>query len=152
MKFVARRPVTPADEPRRSAQGARRRPAKVVGPIAVFAAFVGLWFYMSHVGLAPEKRFLLPSPDQVLRNTLLDSHAMKPIWTSLWLSTQVALIGLGLSMVIGITLATVMSQAQWIEWSVWPYAVALQCIPVLALTPLIGGLLGFSFNARVWSR
>ena len=42
-----------------------------------------------------------------------------------------------------------MSQARWIERSLFPYAVILQCIPILALVPLIGFWFGFDFPARV---
>ena len=45
--------------------------------------------------------------------------------------------------------AVVMSQAAWIERSLFPYAVVLQCIPILALVPLIGILFGYNFQARV---
>ena len=33
------------------------------GPVIVFAVFIGLWYLLSTVILAPEKRFLLPTPD-----------------------------------------------------------------------------------------
>ena len=46
-------------------------------------------------------------------------------------------------------LATAMSLARWVERASWPYLVALQAAPILALTPLISGLLGFGFNSRV---
>ena len=42
-----------------------------------------------------------------------------------------------------------MSQARWIERSLFPYAVVLQCIPILALVPLIGFWFGFEFPSRV---
>lgn len=56
---------------------------------------------------------------------------------------------LAIASVLGIAIAIAMSLAEWIELSLWPYAVALQCVPILALTPLIGALLGFGFEARV---
>ena len=68
---------------------------------------------------------------------------------ALWLTTQVALWGLGIAIGLGTTCAILMSQARWIERSVWPYAVALQSIPILALVPLLGILFNYSFNARV---
>ena len=42
-----------------------------------------------------------------------------------------------------------MSQARWVERSLFPYAVILQCIPILALVPLIGFWFGFDFPPRV---
>ena len=42
-----------------------------------------------------------------------------------------------------------MSQAKFIERSVYPYAVMLQTIPILAIVPLIGFAFGFNFRSRV---
>ena len=42
-----------------------------------------------------------------------------------------------------------MSQTKVAERSLFPYAVALQCIPILALVPLIGFWFGYDFPARV---
>ncbi|MFT3851758.1 MAG: ABC transporter permease [Ilumatobacteraceae bacterium] len=127
----------------------KRRVLRVVGPLATVAVFVGLWYFMSEVGLPKEKRFLLPPPHRAISESLFDRRVATPILEALWRSTQVALVGLAIAMVLGVALAVLMSRADWIEWSVWPLAVGLQCIPILALTPLIGGLLGFSFKARL---
>ncbi|MGI9595711.1 MAG: ABC transporter permease, partial [Acidimicrobiales bacterium] len=45
--------------------------------------------------------------------------------------------------------AVLLSQAQWIEISFYPYAVLLQTVPILALVPLIGLLFGFGMWARI---
>jgi NitT/TauT family transport system permease protein len=45
--------------------------------------------------------------------------------------------------------AIAMSQSRTVERSLFPYAVALQCIPILALVPLIGFWFGYGFSARV---
>jgi NitT/TauT family transport system permease protein len=59
-------------------------------------------------------------------------------------------VGLVLSIVIGMATAIAMSQAKWVERSVYPYAVVLQTIPILALVPLIGFTLGYNFPSRVF--
>jgi NitT/TauT family transport system permease protein len=138
--------LAPAPAP---GSGRRRRWLRIGGPVVVFAAFIGVWYLFSYVVLAPEKRFLVPPPHEVVDEALLDWKALRPNLEALWLSTRVALIGFVIASVLGIAIGVVMSLAEWIEWSLWPYAIALQCIPILALTPLIGGLLGFGFNARV---
>jgi ABC-type nitrate/sulfonate/bicarbonate transport system, permease component len=40
-----------------------------------------------------------------------------------------------------------MSQARWVERSIYPYAVILQCIPTLALVPVIGFWFDFGLPA-----
>ena len=47
------------------------------------------------------------------------------------------------------TFAILMSQAKWVERSFYPYAVALQTVPILALTPLIGQFFDYNFRSRV---
>jgi NitT/TauT family transport system permease protein len=53
------------------------------------------------------------------------------------------------AIVIGMSLAVLMSQARWLERSLWPYLVALQAIPILAVVPIIALLFGYELNARV---
>ncbi len=42
-----------------------------------------------------------------------------------------------------------MVQARWIERSFFPYAVILQCLPILAVAPLIGTIFGYNFAGKV---
>jgi NitT/TauT family transport system permease protein len=42
-----------------------------------------------------------------------------------------------------------MGQAGWLERSLYPYAVVLQTIPILAMVPLFGYWFGFGLTARV---
>ncbi len=131
---------------------ARRRRimlADVAGPILIFIAFLGFWYWLSYYGMAERRRFLVPPLHEVIHDGYLDWRNFSVMLKALWLTTQVALWGLGIAIVSGMTLAILMSQARWIERSVWPYAVALQSIPILALVPLLGILFNYSFNARV---
>ena len=42
-----------------------------------------------------------------------------------------------------------MSQARWVERSLYPYAVILQCIPTLAMVPVIGFWFDFGLTSRL---
>jgi NitT/TauT family transport system permease protein len=117
--------------------------------VVVFALVLGLWTYASDHLIDPSSRFLLPSPLEVLKVGVLDSHNLGEILSALWKTTSVALTGLAISMVIGVALGILMSQARWVEYSVYPYAVALQTIPILAMVPLFGFWFGFDFQSRV---
>jgi NitT/TauT family transport system permease protein len=64
-----------------------------------------------------------------------------------WLSTWIAALGLFISIVVGMALGIAMSQARWVERSIYPYAVILQCIPTLALVPVIGFWFDFGLPA-----
>jgi NitT/TauT family transport system permease protein len=118
-------------------------------PSVVFGLFIGAWYLVSDVVLDPERRFLLPPPDATVRVAFLDAGNRTDLFRALGLSTSVAMVGLAISIVVGMAIAMLMSQARWIERSVYPYAVILQCIPTLALVPLIGFWFDFGYNSRV---
>nr|WP_256788442.1 ABC transporter permease [Frankia sp. AvcI1] len=120
-----------------------------LAPLVLFAILIGVWYFVSLVVLDPDRRFLLPSPDSVVRVAFLDGDNLAQLLRALWLSTSVALIGLGVSIVLGMAVAIAMSQARWVEKSVYPYAVILQTIPTLALVPLIGFWFDYGFLSRV---
>jgi NitT/TauT family transport system permease protein len=42
-----------------------------------------------------------------------------------------------------------MAQARWVERSIYPYAVILQCVPTLALVPVIGFWFDFGLTSRL---
>jgi NitT/TauT family transport system permease protein len=118
----------------------------------IVAALVGIaavWYLISYVVLAPNQRFLLPPPHEAYGTALANPAVMGPMLEALWRSVAVTLIGLALAVLIGIGWAVVMSQSSWAEKILYPYAVILQTIPILALVPLIGIWLGFGFWGRV---
>lgn len=130
--------------------GRLRRSVRIVlPPLVVFLVVLGIWALASEVILDKDKRFLLPPWWDVVNIGFLDSQNAAEILGGLWLTTKAALLGLALAIVIGMALGIVMSQAKWIERSIFPYAVVLQTIPILALVPLIGFTLGFDFSSRV---
>jgi NitT/TauT family transport system permease protein len=127
----------------------RSMASTILPPLVVFLAVLGLWFLASYVLISPSKRFLLPPPQDVIRVGFLDAHNAAEIFAGLWLTTKAALIGFFFSIVIGMSLAIAMSQASWVERSIFPYAVVLQTLPILALVPLIGFTIGYDFPSRV---
>lgn len=136
------------------AAGGSGRSSRIFGPVLVLMAAIGLWYLLSTVVLPPHKRFLLPPPDKVVTDGFLvwrtgDRRGLQPVLLSLWDSTQIALLGLLLSAVIGVTLAVLMSMQKWLERATWPYLVAVQSAPILALTPLIRALIDDTTQQRV---
>ncbi|ACQ82030.1 binding-protein-dependent transport systems inner membrane component [Beutenbergia cavernae DSM 12333] len=121
-----------------------------VGPIvAALAGIVAVWYLVSLVVLSPDRRFLLPPPHEVVANTLGNPNVMGPMLAALGQTVLVALAGLAIAVVLGLAYAVVMSQSVWAERVLYPYAVILQTIPILALVPLIGIWLGYGFPARI---
>ena len=130
--------------------------------MVVFIALLGLWYLVSfYYDKVQQLSFLVPYPHQVIQVVFFPQALLTPgqsapdpsfasqLLDGLGRSTSVAIIGLAFAIVIGVGWAVLMSQAKWIERSLFPYAVVLQCVPILALVPLIGSLFGFEFNSRV---
>ncbi|HAQ60145.1 MAG TPA: nitrate ABC transporter permease [Microbacterium sp.] len=108
-----------------------------------------IWYAVSYLLLREDRRFLLPPPHQVFGETLGNPQIIGPMLVALGQTTSVALIGLGLAVAIGMAWAILMSQWRIAERVLYPYAVILQTIPILALTPLIGIWMGYGIPARI---
>jgi NitT/TauT family transport system permease protein len=117
-------------------------------PLAVLALFIGVWYLVALVILDPKRRFLLPAP-HVVFGVFGSEKTRADVAEALWNSATVALVGLAIAIAIGVLWAIAMSQARWVERSLFPYAVILQSIPILAVVPLIGFWFGYDFAARV---
>jgi NitT/TauT family transport system permease protein len=121
----------------------------VLPPLVLGAVLVGVWYFITYVVLAPRRRFLLPPPHDVVRVGFLDSENLGEMLDGLYWSARVALIGLAISIVLGMTIAILMSQTVVIERATYPFLVMLQAIPILAIVPLISFWFGTGENARL---
>lgn len=133
---------------RRKARG-RTAAETVLPPLVLGVVVLGLWYLISYVMLTESRRFLLRPPHQVLRVGFLDTDNFGDILQSLWSSTRVAMIGLGISIVLGFFIATIMSQAKIVERAIFPFMVVLQAIPILAIVPLISFWWGTGQRSRI---
>ncbi|MET0325638.1 MAG: ABC transporter permease subunit, partial [Ilumatobacteraceae bacterium] len=129
-----------------------RRWVDIAAPLLGIAIFFGLWFLLhewilEHVFDKPN--FLVPSPVTVVDQAFLDGDVRGDLLKGILWTAVVALLGLSISIVVGMTIAILMAQATWVERSFWPYLIAAQAIPILAIVPLIGNILGFGLGSRV---
>ncbi|MGW6036112.1 ABC transporter permease, partial [Gordonia terrae] len=127
----------------------RSKAVGVAAPLVVLALVIGVWYLVSYAVLDPGRRFLMPPPHQVVTDGLL-GDAAPAMWEALSRTATVALTGLVIAAALGITWAVIMSQSRLMENALFPYAVVLQCVPILALVPLVGFWFGFGFSARVF--
>ncbi|RFA16024.1 nitrate ABC transporter permease [Subtercola boreus] len=127
----------------------KRRRTTWLPPLIVFLVIVAVWYLISLFVLNPNLRFLLPLPQDIVLKGFIDPLSFNALIVALWQTVIVSMLGLAIAIVIGVVWAIAMSQAKWIERSLFPYAVILQCIPILALVPLIGFWFGYEFQSRV---
>jgi len=121
----------------------------VLPPLVLGAFVLAGWYGISYGLLDERRRFLLKPPHEVLAQGFLDWPTFSEMLSGLWSSTQVAMIGLVISIAIGFLFATIMSQAKTIERAVFPFMVTLQAIPILAIVPLISFWWGTGQRSRI---
>jgi NitT/TauT family transport system permease protein len=127
----------------------RRLLVHVLPPAIVIVFAIGVWYFITYVTLSPQQRFLLPPPHQVVKVGFFDWRNFHEMLSALGSTARVALVAFVVSTTVGIVFAVLMSEAVWIERSFYPFAVALQTLPVLAIVPLVGFWFGFNFKSRV---
>jgi NitT/TauT family transport system permease protein len=102
-------------------------------PPAVLA-FLALAGWEAIVRLRHVPEYLLPGPLRI-------AAALKDDWATLFPSLLVTLTvtveALLAAAVLGAGLAVLLAQAQWIERSLFPFAVVLQVTPLVAIAPLL---------------
>ncbi|MCL4421817.1 MAG: ABC transporter permease subunit [Actinobacteria bacterium] len=135
--------------PPRRARSAHRFAKATLGPLAILAVIVGIWELVSYVVLDPQRRFLLPPLQTIFHQAFFIHSNLSVLLSALGVTTEVAMAGLGLSIIIGMLIAIAMSEFKSMERGLYPYLVVLQTIPILALVPLVGFWLGFGFTARI---
>jgi NitT/TauT family transport system permease protein len=122
----------------------------LIAPPALVAALVlGAWYFGTYVMLDAQRRFLLPAPHEVVEIGILDGESFREIFDATYNTGVVALVGLAIACALGMGTAVAMAQARWVERSLFPWAVVLQTVPILAIVPLIGFWWGFDFRSRV---
>jgi NitT/TauT family transport system permease protein len=122
------------------------RSLPIVGALGGIAV---IWYGISYLVLPEDQGFLLPPPHEVYGAAFGNARVMRPMGIALAQTFAVTVIGLVIAVVLGIGYAVVMSQWRLAERVLYPYAVILQTIPILAIVPLIGIWLGYGFPARV---
>lgn len=125
----------------------------VLPPVAMASAVVGLWYFVAYVIMDERRRNVaLPAPHTIVDNYLLTwqpKRGIRPILEAMLITGRVALIGLVISVVLGMAVAIVMNLSKSAERAVFPYAVLIQTLPILALVPIIQLWFGFALTSRV---
>lgn len=131
--------------------------AKTWPPALVFGAFIGVWYAYSAMRFDnPAQRInTLPFPHEVIQDGFMpfwdpdNVNGLRPILGFMWPTLKVTLIGLAISLVLGVLIAVVMNLSKSAERAIFPYAVVLQTVPILAITPLLTQLFGEGLGVRL---
>lgn len=105
---------------------------RVLLPVLLLVAVIVLWDLAVRLNGIPP--YVLPSPGRVL-TTLVADRAL--LFDSLMVTLSITFQGFLLAVVGGIALAIAFSQSRIVGYSLYPYAVALQVTPIVAIAPLL---------------
>jgi len=125
----------------------------VFGPMVVFVVVIAVWQYMHESGMRTffdKPGFLLPSPVTVVNESFVRATPRGKLLGGLGWTALVSAIGLLITIVVGMALAVIMARAKWVERSAYPYLVALQATPVLAIVPVIAAIFGGGLGPRIF--
>jgi NitT/TauT family transport system permease protein len=123
----------------------RARPHLVLIPVA-FVSVVGLWEWLVWALSIPP--FLLPAPSTVV--VALVNGIRSGLYLSNFLVTLTeALLGFLIAAVSGVLLGALIAQWRLVEQTLYPYLVALQTLPKIAIAPLIVVWFGFGISSKV---
>jgi len=89
---------------------------------------------------------LLPSPSEVA--AAAGENGSKILDATLWTGVA-ALSGLGIALALSLLLGTLFVRFRWLELALYPYAVVLQTLPVIAIAPLLVIWLGYGLGVSI---
>ncbi|WP_422020955.1 ABC transporter permease [Pyruvatibacter mobilis] len=101
-------------------------------PLLFGLVFLGAWEWLVAVTETPA--YVLPGP-LAIGTALVQGFG--PLMASLWVTLRITLIAFVLALVLGTGFAVLFSESRLAERALYPYAVALQVTPIVAIAPLI---------------
>jgi ABC-type nitrate/sulfonate/bicarbonate transport system permease component len=120
------------------------RAARIAVPAAFALLVLALWQLYTALSGVPESS--LPSPTQIAaagwenRGLLLDNT---------WVTVGEILIGFSAAIVLGVLLAIMIRSSQTVERALYPWLVASQMVPVVAVAPIFVIWTGFDLRPKV---
>ncbi|MFK7919491.1 MAG: ABC transporter permease [Ilumatobacter sp.] len=124
-------------------------------PALMFGVFIGIWYLYSTVSFeqAFQRRNALPYPHEVVQDgffPLWDTRqGLREILGYMWPTIKVTVLGLTISIVVGVIIAVIMNMSKYFERAIFPYAVVAQTVPILAITPLLTQVFGDRLGVRL---
>jgi NitT/TauT family transport system permease protein len=121
------------------------RPQVVLIPL-VFVVVVALWEWVVRQFEVPA--FIAPAPSAVLAS-LAGGFRSRLYVEHFGVTLYETLLGFLIAAASGIVLGAVIAQFRLVEQTVYPYLVALQTLPKIAIAPLIIVWFGFGISSKV---
>jgi NitT/TauT family transport system permease protein len=129
----------------RSRLDVRERPELLLVPIS-FAVLMVSWEVLVDVLEMPA--YILPPPTEIFA-TLIAQLTSPSFYVNLRVTSFEILVGYALGSAFAFVLAVGVVQSKLVEKTIFPYVVALQAVPKVALAPLFVIWFGFGLQSKV---
>lgn len=118
-------------------------------PPVVLGLLLMVIYNWTRMQLPEYRQFLMPSAQGLWEKAFSRPEVWAELGQRALVTISIALAGLAISIPVGIGLGIIMFRMRLMERAIFPYLVALQSIPILAIIPLIQSALGFGFLPKV---
>ena len=137
---------TPAQQPGGLTRWWRRSGVVTLLRVGAFSTFIAAWEIASRLGLLDP---LFASSPSLIVEKLAQMIGNGTIWPHVLASANIAVLGFGLSVVVGVPLGLAMGRSQTIRAVLEPFTTALNASPQVAFLPLLIIWLGIGINSKV---
>lgn len=111
-------------------------------PLVAFVLVISVWEVL--VRVLGVEAYLLPPPSAI---ALAGYHHAGMLASAMRVTATSALLGFGLSMVLGISAGLLLASSRILERALYPYALFLQTVPIVAVAPLLVLWFGVGWRA-----
>ena len=139
-------------EPPKDLARTDRRQTRSVGTNAnhylasVILALLALMVWQAVAFFSSIQDWLLPTPTEVLETLV---HDLNLISRHAWVTAKEALIGFGIALLVGFGIAVAIAHSSILERALYPYVIASQAIPIIAIAPVLVVWFGFGLVPKV---
>lgn len=122
----------------------RSASVRVAIPLAAIAALVGLWGLV--IWAFDIKSYVVPSPPEVWSELRTDHHLLI---SNLWPTAYETLVGFAIGNAVAILLAIVFVHSKPVERALFPAAVFVRTIPIVAIAPVLVIIFGTGYTPKI---
>ena len=148
-KAPAANPRLYAAVPRATQPSVARRLSSTLLPPVLMGIVLVIGYALTRGSLEPHRQFLMPDAAGIWTQAFGVAKVRWELLDRSLTTLSIAVVGMCVSIPIGMILGIVMFRFHVMEKAFFPYLVALQSIPILAIIPLIQSALGFGFMPKV---
>lgn len=146
MTQTARKSTGAADRERRKRPWLSTPLARVGVPLAVLVAVLSIWEFLSTSEII-NPVILPPASDTFL--ALVDLMGKRYFWDATWITLKETILGFIIGTTLGLIIGAMTGTFQLFRVAFWPFVVAFQNMPRIALAPIFLTWFGFGITSKV---